>query len=221
MPPAVETSVYPYNTRMKTPSLSEAVRAEIERTAAFVDTRDDALNIPRSSAEFLHALVVAGGWRRGVEVGTSYGFSGLWIGAAFFHNGGELITIDRQAHKTGHARDVFRRAGLEHTIRSRSGNAADVLTELEGPFDFVFLDADKENTLGYFETLWPKLAHHAVIVTDNATSHANELADFLARVREHDQLVSTLVPIGSGLELSVKVDPAATTASIDGADWVI
>ena len=202
-------------------TISRAAWAEIERVGKLVAERADAWAIPRVSAEFIHALVLAGAFRRGLEVGTSYGFSGLWIGAALRHNGGTLVTIDNNPAKIALTRDTFRQAGLHETICIIPGDADAVLRDLEGPFDFVFLDADKENVLRYFELIWPHLAHRATIVTDNITSHAAQMTSFAEHLRRHPQLFSTLVPIGSGLEVSVKLDPAARTTSIDGADWVI
>lgn len=183
--------------------------------------RDDALNVPRETAEFLHALVLAGGFRRGLEIGTSYGYSGLWIGAALRHNGGVLTTVDNNPRKAAAAREVFARTGLSDVIAVLEGDAIDALRQVDGPLDFVFLDADKESCQRYVESLWPKLAHCATLVTDNVTSHADRLAGFVEYLRGHPQLASTLVGIGSGLELTVKLDLQRQTATHDGAEWVI
>jgi predicted O-methyltransferase YrrM len=197
------------------------VSREIETVERVVQQQDDALAIPRVSAEFIHTLVLAGGFCRALEIGTSYGWSGLWIGAALLHNGGTLVTIDSDARKTTAAQASFARAGLADTISVVAGTANDVLDELDGPFDFVFIDADKPNTRRYFDRCWYRLAQRATVVTDNAVTHADELADYLAHLRAHPNLCSTLVPIGSGLEVSVKLDPYSPTVSVDGADWVI
>lgn len=194
---------------------------QIVQTRKLVDERDDARSLPQVSAEFLHGLVLSGGFRRGVEVGTSYGYSGLWIGAAFQQNNGTLVTVEREPAKVQHARATFARAGLDDTVSVLAGDATTLLGELDGPFDFVFLDTNKDITLRCYELLWPKLAHRATIVTDNATSHAEELAEFLAAVREGAHLCSTLVPVGSGIELTIKLDPSLSSVSLDGADWVI
>jgi predicted O-methyltransferase YrrM len=195
--------------------------AQIERVETLISQRDDALAVPRVSAEFLHACVLAGGYRQAVEIGTSYGWSGLWIGSAIAQNGGELITMDIDAAKVEFARDAFRTAGLAETVTVLHGKAEDLIADLDGPFDFAFLDAEKQATLGYFERIWVKLAQRATIVTDNISSHADEIDAFVQYVRSHPRLCSMLVPIGEGLELTVKLDPFVSTTSLDGADWVI
>jgi len=202
-------------------TLSPAIAAEIERVGRLVAERDDAWAIPRVSAEFLHALVLSSAFRRGLEIGTSYGYSGLWLGAALQHNGGVLLTIDNNPAKIAFARDAFRRAGLGSTLEVIEGRGDDLPAVAEGPFDFVFIDADKPLSVRYLEAVWPRLAHRATIVADNVTSHADEMQPYVDYVRRHPQLCSVLVPIGSGLEVSIKLDPHHATATLDGADWVI
>jgi predicted O-methyltransferase YrrM len=201
-------------------TIGPATWAEIQRTEQFVRGRTDARAIPRQSAEFLHTLILAAGCRSGIEVGTGYGYSALWIGSALARQAGALLSIERDQLKVARARETFARAELDQTIRVLHGRATDVLKDLSGPFDFVFLDADKASTPACFEALWPRRGHNAVIVTDNIVSHADELGEFVAHLRRHPNLCSMLVDIGSGLELSIKIQPART-ASIDGADWVI
>jgi predicted O-methyltransferase YrrM len=202
-------------------TIRPAVVAELKRVGRLVAQRDDAWALPRVSAEFLHALVLSGAFRRGLEIGTSYGYSGLWLGAALEHNGGVLLTLDNNPAKSAFARDAFRRAGLDGTVAVIEGRAEDLPDAVTGPFDFVFIDADKPLSVRYLEAVWPHLAHRATIVADNVTSHAREMKPYVDYVRNHPQLCSVLVPIGSGLELSVKLDPRHATATLDGADWVI
>lgn len=203
-----------------TPTLEPQVLAELQRLEARAATRADALAIPPVSGTLLHALVLASDCRYGLELGTSYGYSGLWLGAAFKHTQGQLVTVDRDGRKVAAAREAFERAGLGQTVQVREGIISEVIAGLSGPFDFVFIDADKPNCLRYLELLWPKLAQRAILVTDNVTSHATELAEFVRYLRGHSQLCSTLIPIGSGLELTIKLDLAPPLA-LAGADWVI
>ncbi len=202
-------------------TISGPARNEIQRVERHVAEHDDGLAIPRVTAEFLHALVLAGGFRRGIEIGTSYGYSALWIATAIEHNSGLLTTIDRDENKVRFAKDACLRAGLGQTVVCMEEDAREAIRAVDGPFDFVFLDAEKSQTRAYFDELWPKLAQRATIVTDNITSHADELADFVQYVRSHSNLCSTLVPIGSGLELTNKLDLFTGTSTLDGADWVI
>lgn len=203
-----------------TPTLEPQVLAELQRLEALAATRTDARAVPPATGAFLHALVLASDCRYGLELGTSYGYSGLWLGAAFKHTQGQLISVDRDIRKVAAARETFAHTGLGETVQVHAGIISEVIAGLAGPFDFVFIDADKPNSLRYLELLWAKLAQRAVIVTDNVTSHATELAEFVRYLRGHSQLYSTLVPVGSGLELTIKLDLAPPLA-LGGADWII
>jgi len=176
----------------------------IDSVEEFVADRDDALNIPRETAEFIHRLLLATGARRCLEIGTSYGYSGLWIGAALLENGGGLITLEKDARKSETAGRHFRDAGLAECVECRTGLAAEILAEIGGPVDFVFNDADKENCRRYVELLLPKLGPRAVVLTDNIISHADELGAFTAWIRGHEAFWSCGLPVGSGVELSVR-----------------
>ncbi|HRX84586.1 MAG TPA: class I SAM-dependent methyltransferase [Phycisphaerae bacterium] len=172
--------------------------------AAFIDGRDDALALTPDAADFVYTLLRATGAKRGLEIGTSYGFSGLHIGGAIAQNGGTLTTIDKQPHKTEKAREFFAMAGLDQAIQCEIGNAREIIARLRGPFDFVLNDADKNNCRTYLEILLPKLESGAVVLTDNTISHAEELADFMAWARKCPDLKSVELPIGNGFEMSVR-----------------
>ncbi|MCO6438835.1 MAG: class I SAM-dependent methyltransferase [Phycisphaerae bacterium] len=183
------------------PQRVQTVLAELEH---FMSRTDDALNLPRESAEFVHALVLSRGCRRVVEIGTSYGYSGIWIASGLAASGGQLITIDRERRKTDTARVRFEEAGLSHVVDFRVGRAVDLLPAIDGPIDFVLNDADKENCIRYVEILAEKLSERAILLTDNTTSHATQLAPFLEWIHRRDDFFTVIVPIGNGMALSVK-----------------
>ena len=180
------------------------VAKAISKLESFITTVDDALAIPREAGEFVYTLILATGAARGLEIGTSYGYSGLWIASALAQNGGRLVTVDREPRKTEAAREAFDAAGLSPYVDLRTGSALDVLPTLAGPFDFVLNDADKDPCIAYVELLAGKLADRAVVLTDNTVTHREQLAEFVAWIRGREDFDSVEVPIGNGMELSVK-----------------
>jgi predicted O-methyltransferase YrrM len=176
----------------------------IEQIERFMETVDDALPLPRLAAEFVHGLVIATDARRAVEIGTSYGYSGLWIAAALAPQNGRLITIDKLDRKTNAARVHFEAAGLLSSVEFITGHASEVLASIEGPIDFVLNDADKENCIRYVELLLPRLSDRAIVLTDNTITHRTELAEFVNWIRSRPDFVSVGVPVGNGMEMSVK-----------------
>jgi len=177
----------------------------LERVWDFVKQRDDAWNIPPEEGRFLHTTALATGAARLLELGTSYGYSTLWLAWAARKNHGRLITIDKEQRKRDQAMEHLGQAGLDGVVVARVGPIADVLTELEGPFDFAFIDADKEPTGQYIDLLLDKLTDRATILIDNVISHPEAFGDSLEYIRSHPSLWAITVPVGHGVELLVKV----------------
>lgn len=184
--------------------MKETVQTQIKRLEEFMGTVTDAAALPRDAASFMHALLLSTGAKSVVEIGTSYGYSGLWIAAALAEVDGMLHTIDKETDKLVAAQAHFKSAGVTDYVKLHHGKALDILPKLEGPFHFVLNDADKENCREYVEMLVDKLADRAIILTDNTRTHAEQLGDFVEWIRAEERFVSTDLPIGNGMELSVK-----------------
>jgi predicted O-methyltransferase YrrM len=183
--------------------------ADLARFGADNDARETArprrvLNITPDTGRLLWILVAATGATRILEVGTSNAFSTIWLADAARVTGGRVVTIEVNQDKVAMARRNLAMAGLADVVEIVEGSAADTLGQLPGPFDLAFLDADRPSYLRYLELVVPKLRPGGLLVADNATSHANELTEYLARVKSHPQLFTVTVPIGNGEEIAVK-----------------
>ena len=142
------------------------------RVKAFLDAhrydwRD--MNVPESDGQLLHDLVVKGGYRHALEIGTSTGRSGIWIAWALSKAGGKLITIDVDEGRHRDAVRNFREAGVAAFIDARLADAHALVPRLEGPFDFVFIDADKDWYTRYAEALIPKLPVGGCLTAHNVS----------------------------------------------------
>ena len=140
------------------------------RVRAFFDAhRSDwhDMNVPESDGQLLHDLVVKGGYKRALEIGTSTGRSGVWIAWALSKTGGTLITIDIDPGRHRQAAGNFQEAGVSGFIDARLADAHDLVPKLDGPFDFVFIDADKEWYTNYVKAVIPKLAIGGCIAAHN------------------------------------------------------
>jgi predicted O-methyltransferase YrrM len=180
--------------------------------AAFGDTHDNdaanhatrMLNITPDTGEFLAVMVKVMGARRILEIGTSNGYSTLWLADAA-GDAGVVTTVERSPAKIALARANFTRAGLAGRIDQREGNAGDILRELDdGAFDLLFLDSLRTAYLAWWPDLKRVLRPSGLLVVDNATSHPQEMADFTAAVRADSGFTTSLVPVGKGEFLAVK-----------------
>jgi predicted O-methyltransferase YrrM len=163
------------------------------------------LNITPETGRLLWILVCQARATRIVEVGTSNAYSTIWLADAAHETGGRVTTLEANPDKIVQARDNLRRAGVLDRVDIVPGRAADTLAELPGPFDFVFLDADRGSYAAYLELVVPKLRVGGLLVADNVVSHAEELDSYLRAVRSHPALFSVTVPVGNGEEISQKI----------------
>jgi len=163
------------------------------------------LNITPDTGRLLWILIRSARAARILEVGTSNAYSTIWLADAARAFDGRVTTLERNPDKARMARENLTRAGLLDRVDLREGPAAETLATLPGPFDFVFLDADRPSYRAYLELALPRLVPGGLLVADNVVSHAHELAEYLARVKAHPDLFSVTVPVGKGEEISLKL----------------
>jgi predicted O-methyltransferase YrrM len=138
-----------------------------------------------------------------LEIGTSYGYSGIWLADAARASGGRLTTLELQDYKSGYAREMSAKAGLAEHVDFKVGDAVKLIGELAGGFDFVLLDLWKDLYVPCLEAFYPKLNPGAIIVADNIIRPGGEeVARYVKAVRAKPKVASILVPVGAGLEIS-------------------
>jgi predicted O-methyltransferase YrrM len=162
------------------------------------------LNITSDTGRLLWIIVRVIGATRILEVGTSNAFSTIWLADAARSTGGHVTTLELNPEKIALARENLATAGLDGMVEIIQGPAAETLAALPGPFDLVFLDADRPSYLTYLALVVPRLRSGGILIADNVTSHAHELQDYLWRVKSHPQLFAVTVPIGNGEEIALK-----------------
>ncbi|HEX6988504.1 MAG TPA: O-methyltransferase [Bacillota bacterium] len=181
----------------------EQLQADIDRRRRQGEDLLPLLCLSRDAACLLHILVASIRARRVLEIGTSSGWSGTWIATALPEDG-QLVTIEAEPRKVELARRTFADAGIAGRVRIVEGRALEVLPSIPGPFDLVFIDAVKSEYLAYFEAAAPLVLPGGLIVADNVISHAGEVQPYLEHVKAAPGYVSVTVPIGSGLEVTLK-----------------
>jgi predicted O-methyltransferase YrrM len=165
------------------------------------------LNITRDTGELLAVLVRATAARRVLEIGTSNGYSTLWLASAARAIGGAVTTVEQAEYKVGLAAANFARSGLARFITLVHDDAGRVLRRsTDGAFDLVFLDSERPEYPGWWPDLKRVLRPGGLLVVDNATSHRAEMAPFVALVSADTAFVTSLVPVGNGEFLAVKTD---------------
>ncbi|MBO9096858.1 MULTISPECIES: O-methyltransferase [unclassified Rhizobium] len=142
-----------------------------------------------------------------LEIGTSFGYSGIWLGEAARASGGRLITMELHAYKTDYARKMAERAGLDSFIDFKVGDAIEMISQLPDRIDFILLDLWKDLYVPCLEAFYPKLSRGAIIVADNMVRGGyGDMKEYAARIRAMPGISSVMLPVGSGLEVS-RYDP--------------
>ena len=188
----------------------EALLAELERfgkdnDGSTAERPRKMLNITRDTGEFLAVLVRATLARRVLEIGTSNGYSTLWLASAARSIGGSVTTVEQSPYKIDLASKNFARSGMGAYITQIHDDAGSVLERTaDGAFDMIFLDSERPEYPGWWPNLRRVLRPGGLLVVDNATSHPVEIAPFIALVKADAEFVTSLVPVGNGEFLAVK-----------------
>jgi predicted O-methyltransferase YrrM len=187
--------------------VTEQARMKEMGPAAFASRDELLLPVGEAVGAFLHALILARGPKRILELGTSYGYSTLVMADAARAVGAELITMELADYKQAHAREQLSRAGLDGVVDFRCGDAVEMIRADAGPFDFILLDIWKELYTPCFDAFYDKLSEEAIIASDNMITPEMARLDvrvYREAVRAKPDLQTVLLPIGQGIELSVK-----------------
>jgi predicted O-methyltransferase YrrM len=180
-----------------------------EQSRAHDQERSDRLerfrNVEPPTAELLGVLIRAVRATGILELGTSNGYSTIWLADAAQATGGRVVSLDVDLARTELARENLRGAGLSEVVELRVGDAGDLLGDsIDGEWEFIFLDAERPAYAGYVGDLVRVLAPGGVLAVDNVLSHEHELLEFSALIEAAGGLTQTVVPVGAGLRLAVR-----------------
>jgi predicted O-methyltransferase YrrM len=179
-----------------------------KKVKAFLDSHEGTwhdLNVPYGDGKFLHDLVLKNHYKHALEIGTSTGHSGIWIAWALSKTGGKLVTIEIDKERREQALANFKEAGLSDYIDSRLADAHDLVPKLEGTFDFVFSDADKDWYKNYFVAIAPKMSVGGCFTAHNVTTHMAGIREFLEYLKKVPNFETTIeTEKTTGISLSYK-----------------
>jgi len=185
--------------------LEELARYGSEHDAAKADRLERLRNLEPQSASLLALLVRATHATRVLELGTSNGYSTLWLADAVRSCAGGMISVDVDAARSAAAAGNLERAGLRGYVELRVEDAANSLRNAsDAGFDMVFLDAERSAYTGYWPELMRVLRPGGLLVVDNVLSHAEEVGEFRALVAAEERVSEAIAPTGAGLMLIVR-----------------
>ena len=179
-----------------------------------VAPEDRMLAITKETGELLNMILRLKKAKNMLEVGTSSGYSTMWCAEAIREQSGKIITIEQNPNKIKRAKENFQQAGIADAIIVKEGFAMQILGELnlqkeyEDFFDFVLIDADKENVIEYFDLILPLVSAGGVIITDNMLypeKYRQKMKKFSDYRKENQKLRTITTPIGNGEEITIKL----------------
>ena len=175
---------------------------------------DRMLAITKETGELLNMILRLKNAKNILEVGTSTGYSTIWCAEAILEKSGKIITIEQNPNKIKRARENFQKAGISDRITIKEGLAMQKLTELNLQkkyrdfFDFVLIDADKENIIEYFDLILPMVSIGGIIITDNMLypeKYKQDMKKFSDYLKKNLNLRTITSPIGNGEEITIRL----------------
>ena len=199
----------------------ESVLQRIEKQEKFeqenphkVPNIEKVLAIGRDTGIFYNILLTSINAKKVLEIGMSAGYSTIWFADAISKNDGNIITIDHDLNKIERAKNNFEEAGVDDFIDIKHGDALQILNEIsiqenfQNFFDFVFIDADKERYIQYFDSVLPLVKIGGIIAADNILypeRFRKFTSPYVEHVRKNPKINSVTIPIDNGEELSLKL----------------
>ena len=160
-------------------------------------------NVERETGHFLNLVARATGACAMLEIGSSNGVSTIWLGLAARATGGSVTGTELLPDRAAEANRNLAAAGLGDVARVLTGDARALVAGQVGPFDLVFVDAEKDDYVAHFLAVVAKVRPGGLILADNVVSH--DLAAYQAMLREREDVETVTVPIGRGVEYTLKV----------------
>ena len=179
-----------------------------------VPHEDRMLAITKETGELFNMILRLKNAKNMLEVGMSTGYSTIWCAEVISEQSGKIITIEQNPSKIKRAKENFQKAGVTDTITIKEGLAMQILTELnlqqryKDFFDFVLIDADKENVIEYFDLIFPMVSVGGVIITDNMLypeKFREDMKKFSDYLKKNPKLRTITSPIGNGEEITIKL----------------
>ena len=177
----------------------ESVLKRLEKTAK------QYTNIAPENGQFLSILIQSIKAQNVLEVGTSNGYSTIWLAAALKETGGKLITLEFDSKRAEEAQAHLREVGCDNIVEVRVGDALDEIPKCDVTFDLVFLDAEKDEYRRYLELALPNVRSGGLIVADDTVTMRDEMPDYVEFVFNTPMLHSVDIPLDDGIILSYKV----------------
>ena len=181
-----------------TPAQSSADARALERLKWMRQNEGNLWNVNPDEGAFLRNLAEKVHAHEGLEIGTSNGYSSIWIGMGLRKEGGHLLTLEIDEGRAKLAQANFRAAGLDSVITLKLGDALEEVPKLRRPYDFVFIDAWKQDYVKYLNMVVPIVRPGGVIVAHNVTDLKEELTDFIRAVQTNPQLKTDIENPGPG-----------------------
>ena len=174
---------------------------DARQRAAGLPSSQRTRNLERETGHWLRLLVLATGARAILEIGSSNGVSTLWLASAAAETGGHVTGTELIPERAAAANAHLAEAGLGRVATVLPGDAATTVAGLAGPFDLVFIDAEKDDYVAHFERVVGKVRNGGLVLADNVISH--DLSAYQAMLRARPDIETVTVPIGRGVEMSV------------------
>lgn len=195
------------------PSLSTSIQVDQQldqRVQSFLENHQYQWryeNIPAQDGKVLYDLIIKNNYKNALDIGTSTGHSAIWMAWALSKTGGKLITVEIDEYRYNKALENFKKAGLSEYIDARLADAHDLVPELEGPFDLVFCDADKNWYLNYLQWMMPKMKVGGCFAAHNVRNlgYMRGIREFLDYIQNSPELETTIdTSSSSGISISYK-----------------